>query len=222
NIWFGFGEGTELNAGENGIIQATGDAEDATAQFLIDHLVNNNNTLEDPALGGISRTEDGGLDPRPSSQAAFADLAATPDTDFYATPSFKGAFCADGVWIAGWTALAEYGVLNSDVPFAGMECGIVSVEDFASEANGFLLEQNTPNPIVETTNIAFTLPTTTNVSLVVYDMNGKIVKQLLNNTKLVAGQHNVALDATDLPNGTYVYSLFNANVTLGRVMVINK
>ena len=224
NIWFGFGEGTDLDAGDNGIIQATGDAEDPTAQFLIDHLVANGNTIEDPTLFGISRDTDGGLDPRPNieNDAAFTNLATVPDGEFYETTLFKGAFCAGRLWIADWTALAEYGVLTPDVEFAGDVCQTVNTEDLTGASNGFFLEQNAPNPIVGTTNIAFELPTTSNVSLVVYDMNGKIVQQLLNNTKLTAGQHNIEFDASALANGTYVYSLFNANVTLGRVMIVKK
>ncbi len=221
NIWWNFGEGTELNAGTNGIIQATGDAEDPTAKFLVDHLVANGNTIKNPGLGGISRTDDGGLDPRPSD-VVTSGLAKEPEGDFYTTTEFKGAFCTEGVWIAEWTALAEYGILSPDIPYAEENCETVSVKELASAAKGFVLEQNAPNPSINTTNIAFTLPTATNVSLVIYDMNGKIVKQLLNNEKFAAGQHSVDLDASSLANGTYVYSLFNANVTLGSVMIVKK
>jgi len=79
NIWYGFGAGSELNAGENGIIRPTENAEDPDAGFLVDHLTNNSNSLEDPLLRGISRTTDGGLDPRTKTGSpVFSHLATYP------------------------------------------------------------------------------------------------------------------------------------------------
>ena len=65
NIWFNFGEGNELNAGANGIIQATEGGNNPDCAALIDHLITNGNTTENPLLSGISRTDDGGLNPYP-------------------------------------------------------------------------------------------------------------------------------------------------------------
>ena len=121
NIWWNFGSGNELNAGPNGIIQTTDDAEDPTAQFLIDHLAGNANALQDPQLGNVARTVGGGLDPRPSN-VAYGNLADFPEgDDFYTPVSFKGAFCNDGVWINNWTAVSEYGYL-ADIPSVGQDC----------------------------------------------------------------------------------------------------
>ena len=114
NIWFGFGEGSQLNAGESAIIQATDEAEDPTAQFLIDHLANNGNTIESPQLGGISRTEGSKMyDPRPVANGpAYSNLGSYPDDDFYTEVNYKGAFGAS-LWIRNWTALDFYEFLPS-------------------------------------------------------------------------------------------------------------
>ena len=77
------------------------------------HLASNDNTLEDPEILGISRTTDGNLDPRPFPDgAAYENLAINPDPDFFDFTEYKGAFGADN-WLRGWTALDEYGHLES-------------------------------------------------------------------------------------------------------------
>ena len=54
NIWWGFGSGNTLEA-------------IAPDDWTREHLVANGNEVVDPQLTGISRTNDGGLDPRPMS-----------------------------------------------------------------------------------------------------------------------------------------------------------
>ncbi len=125
NIWFGFGEGSELAPADNpnSIIAATDVATD-NAQWLVDHLAGNGNSLEDPMISSVSRTNDGGLDPRlAGGSPAFSGLAEVPSDGFFTNSDFKGAFDGDAVWIQGWTALAEYGILDSGVP------GVAEYED---------------------------------------------------------------------------------------------
>lgn len=76
----------------------------------------------------------------------------------------------------------------------------------SAEAFTFSLEQNYPNPFATTTTIRFSLPEASEASLVVYDMLGRKVDQLVNR-KLEAGYHNWQLDASRLPSGLYVYQL---------------
>lgn len=226
NIWFGFGEGSELNAGTNGIIRATDDAEDMTCQFLIDHLSNNGNTLEDPQLGGISRTVDGGFDPRPAANGpAYTGTAATAPAgdDFYSNVTFKGAFCDDGVWIKGWTAVSELGILDNSINAVGGGCdALVGVEDLFEAKNGFVLNQTTPNPTNGETSIQFTLPTSTQVSLNIYDRDGRLVSRVLDNENRVGGEHTVSFDAAVLPNGVYFYSLENSALVLTKSFIVAK
>ena len=228
NIWFGFGEGSELNAGDNGIIQATGDAEDPTAQFLIDHLAANGNSIEDPQLGGISRDADGGLDPRPAANGPAYVLDAREeyplDNDFFTPVLYRGAFCANGVWIAEWTALAQYGVLDAGIPFAESgACDLAtSTESLVKSEKGFNLIQNAPNPVKDFTQISFELPTTTNVSLVVYNIEGKLVANLINSEQRQAGKYTVEFNATNLEDGIYFYSLSTDEVRITKPMVVNR
>ncbi len=222
NIWFGFGEGDELNAGTNGIIQATDDAEDPMAQFLIDHLGNNGNTLEDPMLGGISRTNDGGLDPRPdASGPAFNNIGDIPSDGFYSQTLFRGAFCDDGVWIKGWTAIDEYGILDSDVPAAEATC-LVGIDELLVEKDGFVLAQAYPNPAAGETTIDFVLPETLNVTMRVFDRDGRVVRVLMDNERQPAGENQIILNAADLTNGVYYYTLESGSVVLTKSFIVAK
>ena len=72
---------------------------------------------------------------------------------------------------------------------------------------GFSLEQNFPNPFKsQETTIRFSLPHRSQVQLVVYDMNGRIVKTLVNGVK-DAGTHAIPFRDHGLPTGVYFYRI---------------
>ncbi len=72
---------------------------------------------------------------------------------------------------------------------------------------GFALGQNYPNPFNPTTRIAFALPTLSRVTLTVFDVNGRIVTELIRNQHRAAGRHEVNFSAKDLSSGIYFYKL---------------
>lgn len=65
---------------------------------------------------------------------------------------------------------------------------------------------NYPNPFTERTTIRYTLPEDDDVQLVVYDLLGRAVQHLVDGYQ-EAGQHDVTVDGSALPSGTYVYRL---------------
>ncbi|MBC8376402.1 MAG: T9SS type A sorting domain-containing protein [FCB group bacterium] len=72
--------------------------------------------------------------------------------------------------------------------------------------DAYTLNQNYPNPFNPSTTISYGLPTSGHVSLVIYDMRGSTVSQLVN-TYQSAGTHIVHFNAADFPAGTYLYML---------------
>ena len=66
--------------------------------------------------------------------------------------------------------------------------------------------QNYPNPFNPTTNIVYQIKEKGFVSLKVFDILGREVSQLVNETK-EPGEYFVTFDASDLTSGIYIYSL---------------
>ena len=64
--------------------------------------------------------------------------------------------------------------------------------------------QNYPNPFNPITTINYSVPKTSNVSLVVYDVIGREIKTLVNGEKL-PGNYNVQFNGSDLSSGVYFY-----------------
>ncbi len=98
--------------------------------------------------------------------------------------------------------------------------GIKKVNDLTPKS--FSLDQNYPNPFNPTTTIKFSLNKSTSVTLSVYDINGQLVSNLINNSHFDSGVYNISFDATKLASGTYVYVLRTNTEQLSRKMTLIK
>ncbi len=72
--------------------------------------------------------------------------------------------------------------------------------------NHFFLSQNYPNPFNPSTDISFTLPSKSLVTLKVFDIMGREVATLFNG-ELSAGNHNQRWNAANMSSGVYFYRL---------------
>ena len=70
----------------------------------------------------------------------------------------------------------------------------------------FLLEQNYPNPFNPATNIKFQIPSTSFVTLKVFDVLGREVATLVNEEK-TAGTYSAQWNAGSVASGVYFYRL---------------
>jgi hypothetical protein len=70
----------------------------------------------------------------------------------------------------------------------------------------FSLSQNYPNPFNPNTTIKFELPTSSHVSLTVYDILGREASVLVNE-KREAGAYEVKFDGSNLASGVYFYRI---------------
>ncbi|MGH2567309.1 MAG: Kelch repeat-containing protein [Bacteroidota bacterium] len=87
--------------------------------------------------------------------------------------------------------------------------------------SAFRLEQNFPNPFNPTTNFEFGIADLGFVTLKVYDLLGREVTTLVNET-LSPGVHRRTWDASAFPSGVYSYRLQSADFVQTRTMLFLK
>ncbi len=85
----------------------------------------------------------------------------------------------------------------------------------------FLLEQNYPNPFNPTTTISFSLKSTQNVKLEVFNVLGERVATLVNKT-LSEGNHKYKFDAGNLNSGLYLYRISAGSFVQVKKMILIK
>ena len=85
----------------------------------------------------------------------------------------------------------------------------------------YALGQNYPNPFNPTTQIDYSLPKQTFVTISVYNLLGQEVATLVNSLK-PAGVHEVTFNASDLPSGIYYYRIKAGDYTDARKMMLVK
>jgi len=92
--------------------------------------------------------------------------------------------------------------------------------------NKFNLSQNYPNPFNPTTKINFDIPSkvkgeTSNVKLVIYDITGKEIAVLVNES-LEPGSFEVTFDGSNFSSGIYFYKIQANNFSETRRMILLK
>jgi len=85
----------------------------------------------------------------------------------------------------------------------------------------YRLEQNYPNPFNPSTNIRYSIPEGSFVTLQVYDMLGRKVATLVNEQQ-AAGRYVADFNASSLANGTYMYRLQAGEFSSVKKMVVLK
>ena len=82
--------------------------------------------------------------------------------------------------------------------------------------SNYLLYQNYPNPFNPSTIIKFDLMKSSDVTLKVFDVTGRVVFTLFNGFS-IAGTHSNQFDAKNLASGIYIYQIIAKNHLNGAV-----
>ena len=83
------------------------------------------------------------------------------------------------------------------------------------------LTQNYPNPFNPFTTIQFSIPESGEVKLLVYNILGEQVAELVNESK-EAGVHTINFNATELNSGLYIYKLTAGSFSAFKKMMLLK
>ncbi len=107
-----------------------------------------------------------------------------------------------------------YASLKSNEGAAGRAMKRVLEEVLGVSPSDYVLYQNYPNPFNPDTEIQFSLPKTTQVSLRIYNIRGELVAELVDGKSLQGGYHTEVFRGSKHSSGIYFYELstpeFNA------------
>jgi len=104
--------------------------------------------------------------------------------------------------------------------------GVEDTEKLQQFIKSFKLKQNYPNPFNPTTTIEYELPEKSNVTIKIFNINGELVKEILN-TNQDEGVHQVTWDGTNqksklVASGIYLYLVKSDNVIMSKQMILVK
>ncbi|HIF27237.1 MAG TPA: T9SS type A sorting domain-containing protein [Candidatus Marinimicrobia bacterium] len=140
-----------------------------------------------------------------------------------------GEGVTDGPRGAAWDAdgdlyLADF--YSNGVFLYTMDYSSVSDDPKSVVPSGYVLKQNYPNPFNPNTKIEFTIPASEHVSVNIYNLEGRLVKTLIDQ-EMRSGQHVVRWDGnnqigTKVATGMYIYQLKTKSMVLHRRMTFVK
>ncbi|NOS84074.1 MAG: T9SS type A sorting domain-containing protein [Ignavibacteria bacterium] len=159
-------------------------------------------------------------------------------TTIFAGTDMEGVFRSTNLG-ASWTALNQ-GLTNTTVwvlnasgsnLFAGTNGSgvfkrplseMVAVNETAGELpEQFKLSQNYPNPFNPTTSIKFEISRSGNVNIIVYDISGRKVEDLVSGS-YNPGTYEVKWDASKYSSGVYFYTIVTNEFTATKRMLMIK
>lgn len=111
------------------------------------------------------------------------------------------------------------GIPASNIAKWETSTGIYNIS--TTTTDGYNLGQNYPNPFNPSTNIKFSIPQSSFVSLKVYDIAGREVASLVSQ-KLNSGTYEYSFDGSKLTSGTYFYKIISNDFTEVKKMVLLK
>jgi len=154
------------------------------------------------ASGCAEQSTDGGATWSVMNTAAITGITSM-DLVYAGTTVTAYAVASDGSVIYLQTNLTGIDPNNNTIP------------------TSYKLEQNYPNPFNPTTNIRYSLPKASNVSVKIYDMLGHEVMTVVNSYQN-AGNYVETVDASRLASGVYFYTIKADNFTETKRMSLVK
>jgi hypothetical protein len=162
---------------------------------------------------------------RDDSSIIFISLVSGSQSDqaILERPLLQVAFFEAGTPLQAYVA-----GISGDSIFVYRFDAITDVEDETNPVlpDEFSLSQNYPNPFNGSTEIRFSLPRASDITLTIYNLLGQEVSTLASG-RLTAGVHRISWDGTDFEgnlcaSGVYLYRLATDNSTQSRKMLLLK
>ena len=201
----------------------------ATDQFVI--------KFDDLSLtggaAGPSGTIAGTVHNSANNQAVANANVAVVGTSVSATTNSTGAYTLSLVPVGSYTVrFTKAGfdtLLQQDVSVTDGDTTTVNVSMNPTQAvgdehvvpNTFAFDGNYPNPFNGMTDFRFSIPRSSNVELVLYNVNGQEVARVVDGV-MTAGSHSVSFNASHLTSGVYLARLKAAGMTATHKLMLLK
>jgi len=104
--------------------------------------------------------------------------------------------------------------------------GLGDLNNVQQLIRSFKVIGNYPNPFDPSTTIAYSIPQKSDVKVNIYDVNGQLIKEIVNES-LDAGEHFVTWNGTNQTNssvasGVYIYTVQSGSRLVSRQMILVK
>ena len=119
----------------------------------------------------------------------------------------QDGFSADARYVRMTVTQLSSGCWASFWEFKVFVSSISSVNQVEPIPKEFKLYQNYPNPFNSQTQIHYSLPQESTVTLRVFDILGRRVSTIVHNEKQIAGNYEIFYNASNLSSGAYFYNL---------------
>ncbi len=233
-------DGSDCIIRNNFIFQAYGDGYGAVVASESQY-VSNNNTFVANSLGYANLSSDGivsndiiygssntvYLDESSTIQVSYSDLEGgwEGEGNIDADPLFCDLDSGDYT-LAKNSPCVGTGENNANMGAFGVGCEeILSIQNEVIPTS-FTLHQNYPNPFNPVTTLRYELPEQSHVTIVIFDMLGRTVRQLINTTQ-EAGYKSIIWNATNdygklASAGVYLYQIKAGEFVQTKKMVLLK
>jgi hypothetical protein len=147
---------------------------------------------------------------------------------------YGGAFLGDTIWFYGARLAKGIGIIEEryyegsywilqGCIIEGIQYGTIVSIDNQPELipTQIVLHQNFPNPFNPVTTIKYEIKNSGFVKLVVYNILGSKVAELVNEVQAV-GYHSVEFNASEFPSGVYIYTLQTGDFVSSKKMILMK
>ncbi|MEP7375035.1 MAG: DUF4082 domain-containing protein [Chitinophagaceae bacterium] len=146
---------------------------------------------------------------------SVTDNAGATRTGTLQTLTVTSANCSQALRSRGTTSAVENASLPQLLSPVTKQTKIKT-----EEIKVYQLGQNFPNPFRNQTRIQYSLPVASNVNLSLFDMNGRLIKVIVNGSR-EQGTHTVIFNSGFLSSGLYFYKIQAENFSAVKKMIIH-
>jgi len=217
-------QGIDFEWGEGGYLSGCGFTSNNNAEytFLLGKITTNSADA-DTTIGNINikivqnQTISGTSISYPYSEL---DIETGIPAQVYGWVSYTSSSSAD---VSGSPDNVTLPTQNNINQFIINSSGYLSIDN-GYIPNSYSLHQNYPNPFNPETRITVELPFPENISLTIFDMQGKLIKEITDSF-FNAGSYDFIWNGKDysgveMPSGLYIYKLESNNIFLSKKMLL--